>query len=490
MNMRQFEHALRGHARRILYAFAIAGLSWISPMAGADDPPDPNGPTITEPNICMQKIFGAPVTGSNRLNCTANDIRLSRAIRVSPDTCVAGSTIELLSATFEVNVTANARYDAGFFFRTDGTGTARGTGNNATGTCSLSALTPPPPANGPVLDLDGDSCGDLNAGTYEVTFEIPDVECTAAPGTNELRLPNCTSWHSNQGTQCTITEPFSTDDAADFRPDTKSKCVCDDNFTVPVIVEDATIIVTKTPSVSSVPEPGGTVTYTVDIENAAEFVSVTITSIIDDKFGNLGTNAMSLEDNTCPTLIGDSLAPGASTSCSFKAEIQGNSGGSHTNTVTVVARQPSTGNDVQDDDDATVTFSDVFDAPTVSKTAQSTANCRVDATYQVVVYNNSEADKLSINSLTDDKFGDITTVHAAGGGFQQVVSTTCDQTGNLFADINPNGNYTCEFVGRILSGSESCAIDHTNTVTADVTDDDNTNSTPTDDAVVTVTATP
>ncbi len=488
--MRELEHALRGKPRRGLYVFTMtAALCCMVPPAGAVDP-EPNGPTITAENICMQKVFGAPVTGSNRLNCTANDIRLSRAIRVSPNTCIAGSTIPLLSATFEVNVTANARYDAGFFFRVDGTGTARGTGNNATGKCSLSMLTPPEPENGPVLELDGDECGDLNAGTYEVTFEIPDVECTAAPGTNQLRLPNCTSWHSNQGTQCQITEPFSTDDAGDFRPDTKSKCVCDDDFTVPVTVEDANLIVTKTPSVASLPEPGGTVTYTVDIENASEFVSVVISTIIDDRFGNLGTNALGFAVNDCPSLIGDTLVAGGTTSCSFSAELQGDSGGSHVNTVTVVANQPSSGKNVQGSDDATVNFTDVFAEPTVSKTAQAMESCRVDATYQVVVYNNNAVDTLSINSLSDDKFGDITTVHGAGGGFEQVVSTTCNSVANPFGTISALGNYSCEFVGRIVDNVGDCEIDHTDVVTADVTDDDGVNRTPTDDAVVTVVTTP
>jgi hypothetical protein len=189
--------------------------------------------------ICMQKVFGTPVTNSNKLNCTANDIRLSRAKFVSPDFCVKGSTFDL-TATFETIVTANARYDAGFFFRIDGetAGTARGDGVDATGKCSLSALTP---SVTPAINLDGDSCGDLNSGTYEITFVIPDVKCEAAPGTDQLRLPNCTSWHSNAGTACSVSDPFSVEDASGFRPDTKSKCVCDDNFTVPVRVEDATV---------------------------------------------------------------------------------------------------------------------------------------------------------------------------------------------------------------------------------------------------------
>jgi hypothetical protein len=444
-----------------------------------------DGPTIS-PAGCMQKQFGVPVTGANKLNCTANDIKLSRAIAVSQDSCISGTTFDL-TATFEVNVTANARYDAGFFFRTDGGLSARGDGTNATGVCSLSALEPRTPANPPTLDLDGDSCGDMNAspaGTpHQVTFTIPDVLCEAAPGTNFLRLPNCTSWHSNQGTACNISTE------GDFKPDTKSKCVCDDTFTVPVRVEDATILVEKTADPTTRPEPGGTVTFTVTIENAATVESVVIRSIIDNVFGDIGTNTADTS-NTCDDLIGDTLLPGYANrvTCTFDRRVEGNAGTQHKDTVTVTARQPSTGKDISNSDDATVDFTDVYEAPTVSKTAQSTANCSVDATYRVVVSNNSTIDTLSINSLTDSKFGDLTTVHAAGSGFEQVVSTTCNSLEKPFTTIDQQGNYSCSFVGRVTSAT--CDFSHTNTVTADVTDDDGTNTKPTDDALISVDATP
>ena len=65
----------------------------------------------------MQRTFGGPmVTGANRLNCTANDIAIARVVSASPCT----GTMFDLTATFEVNVNANSRYDAGFYFRTDG----------------------------------------------------------------------------------------------------------------------------------------------------------------------------------------------------------------------------------------------------------------------------------------------------------------------------------------------------------------------------------
>jgi uncharacterized repeat protein (TIGR01451 family) len=262
-----------------------------------------------------------------------------------------------------------------------------------------------------------------------------------------------------------------------FKPDTKSKCVCDDTFQVPVRVEDARIEVTKTASPTQIPEPGGEITFTVSIKNTATVESVVITSIVDDKFGDKGSG-LSSADNDCPDLIGDTLAPGATETCTFKDDVWGNAGDRHTDVVTGIVTQ--NGSEIRGSDDANVDITDVYNAPSVAKTAKSTANCSVDVTYGVVVSNNSEVDKLTVNSLNDDKFGDLTSKHDA------VISTGC----SVPQLIDTNKNYSCEFVGRINSGSETCAINHTNTVTADVTDDDGKNAKPTDSADVSVSATP
>ncbi|MCY1013135.1 hypothetical protein OV079_47930 [Nannocystis pusilla] len=71
-----------------------------------------------------------------------------------------------------------------------------------------------------MLNLDGDACGDLNSGTYSLTFTIEDVLCEAAPGTNVLRLPNCTSWHNKVGTVC---DP-NTDEFEFSRTPSRSAC--------------------------------------------------------------------------------------------------------------------------------------------------------------------------------------------------------------------------------------------------------------------------
>lgn len=424
---------------------------------------------------CMQKVFGAPVNSSNKLNCSANDIRLSKAISASQQSCVRGTTFDL-TATFEVIVTANARYDAGFFFRTDGGPNARGDGSGAEGQCTLTGLRAPPGPNPPALNLDGDSSGDLNAGTYLIEMTIPDVACVDSDDDGKLNLPNCTSWHSNQGTFSSLADAFT------FNPDTKSKCVCDDSFEVPVMVEEASLAVTKTPNRSSIPEPGGEITYTVAITNTASMESVEIRTIKDDKFGDKGAaprfDSQGNEINTCPQLIGTSLAPQASTSCWFKDDVWGEANFRHTNVVTVEAWQASNSKTVRGNDSADVTIDDEWNEPTLDKTAKSTANCQLDVTYELVVTNNSEIDKLTVNSLTDDKFGNVTAVQG------DIVSTRC----SVPQTIETNKNYTCQFVGRI--NSSSCDISHTNVVKAGSTDDDGRKYEQTDSAVVSVDTTP
>lgn len=461
----------------VALAVASVSLAFVisvgAPTASGAD----SGPTQTGP-ICMQKVFGTPVTNSNKLNCTANDIRLSKAISVSPTSCIKGTTIDL-TATFETVVTANARYDAGFFFRIDGGHNARGDGATASGTCSLSALKPPPPPNPPALNLDGDTSGDLNSGTYNVTFTIPGVVCQDTDNDSKLDLPNCTSWHSNQGTVSNIGDAFT------FNPDTKSKCVCDDTFNVPVTVEEATLGVVKTPSPIQVSEPGGEVTYNVDIKNNASVESVTIVSIIDKVLPNgvprdVGSEQYNAQDNTCPGLINQTLAAGQTQSCFFKDKVSGNAGARVTDRVTATAYQTSTAKNISGFDDADVDIINfVGDAnPSVDKTVQSTANCRLEATYQVVVSNRSTVDLTTVTKLDDDKFGDITQVQG------NVLSTNCEVPKNIAKE----SNYTCSFTGRITSAS--CDITHVNKVTASLTDDDKVSVTAGGTATVTVDTTP
>lgn len=470
---------LRSYKSKYMAArgMSVAILAGAGALAGARPALADNGPT-TENGACMQEVFTSEV-GGGTLNCTANDVAISAATSVSPATCVAGTTFDL-TATFQTVVTANSRYDVGFWFNTEGGASARGDGSSDQ--CSLSALQPPPPANGPVLNLDGDACGDLNSGTYSLTFTIEDVLCEAAPGTNVLRLPNCTSWHNKVGTVC---DPNT--DEFEFFPDTKSKCVCDDNFTVPVVVVPVELLVVKRVTPTTFVEPGGIATYTVEITNTSGTTTVNVDSIDDDLYGDLldPTNPL-VTDNTCLALDGDPIGPNGTVTCTFKALVDGDPGDVVTDTVLACVTQVGVPEPICGDASASVTITDEFVPPTLIKTALSTANCsmQVDATYQVVVQNNSTKDSLTVNTLTDNRFGNITAPHAAGGGFEQVVSTTC----TVPRSVPIGGSTTCSFVGRIVSNQ--CDFSHVNTVTGGVTDSDNVQSTPSGSATVTVSTTP
>ena len=129
-------------SKRMLATLIAAGALVRAATALSAGAPTVDGQTFEVPNSCMQQVFGgATVTSANLLNCTANDIRLSRATSVSPTSCLEGTTFDL-TATFQTAVTANSRYDAAFFFRIDGGNTARGTvtGGRVSGACSVTQL--------------------------------------------------------------------------------------------------------------------------------------------------------------------------------------------------------------------------------------------------------------------------------------------------------------------------------------------------------------
>jgi hypothetical protein len=417
------------------------------------------GQTTVTGQYCMQRIFMGPspatLSGANQLNCTANDIRLSKATSWSPNSCLAGTKFTL-TATFDVDVTANARYDAAFFFRLDGGGSARGDGVNATGSCSVTQLEP---GKAPALNLDGDSCGDLNAGKYNVTFTIPDVLCQDTNGNGKLNLPNCTSWHSNQGTACTRdSNPF------DANPDTKSKCVCDDGFEVPVDVELGSISVTKDVKAGTpptLPEPGGEFEYALTVLNKSQVQTVTIDRICDDKYGEIAYASGTLcaagtegsktwtDCSLTPAVV---LSPGQTYACSFKAKLEGDPR-SLTDTVTFHGRDGS-GVAVSASDSATVSITNVPPSATVTKSLVSLGCSEVN--YQVKVTNTDKGEAITLTTLTDSQFGSITSVQGS------VLTTTCAVPQTIAED----GLYECTFKAKV------CTAKHENIVTATVTDNE------------------
>jgi uncharacterized repeat protein (TIGR01451 family) len=518
----KFSHLCTGLLPILIGVLAVGGLLLAAQPASATNPAFDG---------CIQDVWAAH-GNTQSLTCTANDVSVARVNNItiaSGGSCTGGTCTcnaadpnnlpdcsanpnapgcVTFTANYEILLTAQTRYDIGLYFGTDGDPNGNGA---LTGNCATFIITPEeetcatPPCDSSTtsktptiftnLDASPDICGDIINNTKTTSLNNPQhlnltlsVACVAGSD-GKLKLPNCTSWRtSGQNETCTTPN--------DAYPGAPSKCNCQPGFEVDIFVETASITVGKSVAPTTEPETGGTVTYTVTVQNNSSQATYTIDTIEDTIYGDLANNATcggtgfsSCSNNTCTTLKGTTVAAGGSTSCTFDAFVQGNSGTSLTDTVEVCGTDDFGHTGLCGHHDATVSFTDVFTEPTVTKTATAVGNCQLDATYSVTVANNSTIDPLTVDSVTDNKFGDITTAHAAGGGFEQVVSTTFGTTGqcDTVSQIAPQGNCSFSFVGRITS--TSCNFTHTNTATANTHDDDGVPFTDSDDATVNVTVT-
>jgi hypothetical protein len=471
---------------------------------------------------CIQDVWKAHGNNQN-LQCTANDVTLSRAIAVDVETggfcegeppnrvckCFEGGTVTF-AASFEMDLTADTRYDVGFYIASDGDPNNDGA---LTGQCTAIAslagntLPLPPDPNTTFINLDAapDVCGDITgpSGTLHNPVFVrgqASVLCVAGPSGN-LEVEFCTTWRqpgSNEVCLGTGTSPATND----VFPGSPSKCNCG-TVEVPIVPVPPDITVTKTALTAEVPETGGSATYSVTVKNNNIVRPVTLTSLTDAPFGNITqvqgavTATTCVPDgNTATCEIGGSIAAGATCSCTFTATVPAGDfvpgvicpdvdgldpsptpAGCFRDVVTAVATDAQ-GRTASDSEDAIVKYLDVSAPPRLTKTA--TTQCVIDATYTVVVQNNSGFETLTLNTLIDDVYGNITAVQG------NIQSTTCGGTsGALPFVIAPGGNYTCSFVARI----NSCSVTVHDTVTAGTTDEDGVPFTPSDDARVVISVT-
>jgi uncharacterized repeat protein (TIGR01451 family) len=143
------------------------------------------------------------------------------------------------------------------------------------------------------------------------------------------------------------------------------------------------INVIKTASPTSIKEPGGTVNYTVTVQNTST-VNVTIESVVDDKFGNLA-NVAGGSPAGC-FAVPFVLAPGASSTCTFPKNLTGAGGTSHVNVVTVTGKDTS-GNTLTDSDDARVDFTPRLIDLVIVKNATTPTPLNEVVTYTMTVTN-------------------------------------------------------------------------------------------------------
>ncbi len=114
-----------------------------------------------------------------------------------------------------------------------------------------------------------------------------------------------------------------------------------------VTVDRIGLDVVKIASPTETPAVGADVTYTVLVTNTSATENLTLTTLVDDRFGSLAG------DGRCaiPTVV----APGDTFVCEFVEWLSGPAGGIHLNTVTATAEQ-SDGETTSGSDSATVTY--------------------------------------------------------------------------------------------------------------------------------------
>lgn len=309
-----------------------------------------------------------------------------------------------------------------------------------------------------LTSLNDNIYGDITQVTGDMTTTSCSVPMTIAVGGSY----NCSFTAIVDGPA--FTDEVDTVTATGEDDETPANVVMDsDSATVTILDDVAVIELTKTASPESFNEPGTDVTYTFKINNLSSVDAVTITSLDDTIYGDLNGQG----DCSVPQVIGI----GGSYTCSITVFVEGMGGDSILNIATAEGVDDD-GQPVMDSDDATVTIVDVPPAATLSKTASM-----VVVTYDVRVQNDSAAESLTLESLSDNKFGDITAIDGV-----TILSTTCFTPQELAPnDGFPGGSdeYSCSFDAKVIDSP------HTNVLTGTVSDDEGGSVTPSDDATVT-----
>ena len=245
---------------------------------------------------------------------------------------------------------------------------------------------------------------------------------------------------------------------------------------------EPTIESTKVADPTTVAEPGGPVTFTVEVTNTS-VEAVTISSMVDAVGDDDPVDLATLE-GTCADLIGTTLEPDAVASCTFTLAVSGNAGDEVDDVVTTTVTDDE-GNGVSDEASASVTVTDTLPSVTVAKDTSTPVLLTPGgpATYSVVVTNTSP-EAVTVTSIVDTIFGvdlDVTVVA------DPVTATTCAVGGTLAPAGADGDEYTCSFTLALESDDP---VQVTDTVTVTVTDDEGNETEDGDDATNVITETP
>lgn len=100
-----------------------------------------------------------------------------------------------------------------------------------------------------------------------------------------------------------------------------------------------------------VPAPGALVTFSISVLNTSALEAIRVTTLVDDIYGDITTDAGDIESTTCSTP--QDIAPGQRYSCQFTGNVAGTTAGLHADTVFLQATDDS-GDDLSAQDSAYV----------------------------------------------------------------------------------------------------------------------------------------
>ena len=254
-----------------------------------------------------------------------------------------------------------------------------------------------------------------------------------------------------------------TDEGGDVVSDTDSAVVT----VVPAPPAAPEIRVTKVAYPTTLEEPGGPVLYAVVTENRSQTDAVRVESIEDDIYGDVSDpgNAQVEIVRGCFTGTAQAeLQPGGVALCLFIAEAEGVAGDRVVDTVTVtacvLAGEDCSATVLQDEDMASVDITRGPSTIEVFKTARPTVVPEPGGPvrFTVEVVNTSVSARITLASLVDDLYGDITQPGP------DITETNCA----LPQELAAGGTYSCTFVAQVkgLNGDRI-----TNIVSAAGTDD-------------------
>ncbi|MBX3012361.1 MAG: DUF11 domain-containing protein [Caldilineaceae bacterium] len=233
------------------------------------------------------------------------------------------------------------------------------------------------------------------------------------------------------------------------------------------------LAVEKSALPTSLPEPGGIVTYTFTLTNRGA-VALSGVTLVDERLNNLQGQGTCLPNGPL------SLAPGAVYRCRVVTTLLGNAGTVFAEQVTATAVVNN--QTLRATDTAIVTLTDVLPAALVRKSAQPTSlpERGGPVAFTITVTNLSAVEALQLTALVDHPFGDVTQLSSS------VLATTCAVPQTLALAGQPGDSYSCIFTANVVGN----AGPYPDVVTATLVDDEANPVTPTAQAVVTLTDVP